>query len=164
MAEHIWSVLCDRSVIDKYTNQISLLNVIESIRITVEEGGAKKIRAEAEKTGRSPVFGHKMQLVTWWVRSDPDVPETIEIQIANYSPSGERGGVPVSGRVDLVHHRSYRIQVEIGGVAYKGDGLYWIVVERRGQRGWEPVSRLPVNISLIEAPRGSATNPALGDV
>jgi len=36
MLEHIWSVLCSRSVIDSETNNVSIQDVIEQITINAE--------------------------------------------------------------------------------------------------------------------------------
>ena len=56
--EHVWSVLCEKSVIDSETNNLSLTNILEEIQISLKEKG---IIDSSEKT--VPI---NFELVTMW--------------------------------------------------------------------------------------------------
>lgn len=151
MAEHVWSVLCDRSVIDKSTNQVSLLNVIESLNLFVDREQLSKIRQGEASSGEAPSFRHRMHFVTWWVRSDIEAPETVPIRVVVISPRGDRGGT-AEGTVDLSKNSSYRIQMAIDALKFLGEGRYWFVVEEQlPSEEWREVARVPLRVSLSEA-------------
>jgi hypothetical protein len=65
----IWAVLCQNAVIDKYTNNISLFNIIEEIMVSAD--------VPQEESGEDFGVGIpvNMELVTLWTRSNQDVRE-----------------------------------------------------------------------------------------
>lgn len=151
MAEHVWSVLCDRSVIDKSSNQVSLLNVVESLKLFVDKEELDKLRQLGGGSEEAPSFKRRMHFVTWWVRSALDVPETVPIRIVVISPRGERGGT-ASATVDLSEKSSYRIQIVIDGLKYLGEGRYWFAVEQKvDEEEWSEVARVPLSVAVTEA-------------
>lgn len=151
MAEHVWSVLCDRSVIDKSSNQVSLLNVVESLTLFVDKDELEKLRRSEADQGERPAFRRRLHFVTWWVRSDLDTPETVAIRVVLNSPKGERGDA-AHATVDLSEHSSYRIQMAIDGLRYFGEGRYWLAVEEQhGPDEWREVARVPLRLSVSEA-------------
>lgn len=100
MAEHVWSALYDRSVIDKSSNQVSLLNVVESSSLFVEKEELDRLRKSNADSEEAPSFRRRLHFVTWRVRSDLDTPETVPICLVVISPRGECGGT-APGTVDL---------------------------------------------------------------
>ena len=89
--------------------------------------------------------------MTWWVRSDLDVPETIPIRLVVISPRGERGGM-APATVDLSDKSSYRIQIVIDGLKFLGEGRYWFALEQKvGAEEWREVARVPLAVAVTEA-------------
>ena len=63
--EHIWTVLCKTTAIDQQTNNISLFNVVEELRIEVETHD----RHAAHPTlSKDLVIPAEMALVSLWKR------------------------------------------------------------------------------------------------
>ena len=151
MAEHVWSVLCDRSVIDRSSNQVSLLNVVESLKLFVDKEELERLRKPDTNSDEAPSFRRRMHFVTWWVRSDLDTPETVPIRLVVTSPRGERAGT-VPGTVDLSDKSGYRIQIVIDGLKFLGEGRYWFAVEQEvAAEEWREVARVPLTVSVTEA-------------
>ncbi|PIT93233.1 MAG: hypothetical protein COU06_01050 [Candidatus Harrisonbacteria bacterium CG10_big_fil_rev_8_21_14_0_10_38_8] len=44
--EHVWTILCDKSVIDKETNNISLFNLIETLTLNPEKKQFKSLSVD----------------------------------------------------------------------------------------------------------------------
>ena len=65
----IWAVLCQSAVIDKDTNNVSLLNVIEEVKVPA------KPPAELTATDLNLISPATFELVTLWTRSDPGAEE-----------------------------------------------------------------------------------------
>ena len=64
MPEHIWTVLCGRSVIDKDSNQVSLFDVVESV--------TAKLPQPLPPAPNVGLLAFRTELVTLWKRSNDD--------------------------------------------------------------------------------------------
>ena len=78
MIDHVWTILCSRAVIDRDTNNMSLLEVIEQLTL----GDASP---PVEGEGLAPI---QLELVTLWTRRRDDESESGRARIRFYRPSG----------------------------------------------------------------------------
>lgn len=138
MIEHIWTVLCSESSVDKDSNNISLLGVIEQVGVDQrpEEGDLARV---------------SLELVSLWSRTDLEHGERGEgrwrIETA--------GGTTHEGEIfpiDLTEYRRLRTRNQFDGLPLNGVGYHWFVVEFRydDDEPWNEVSRVPVEVRLIE--------------
>jgi hypothetical protein len=144
MAEHVWSVLCYSKSIDKETNVISLLHIVEKIGLEDSE------ELEAALVEKGPVvFPVQMDLVSWWVRSDYSQSEkTTTVRLVTVMPSGEELYQPLS-KIDLEKRTGWRHIVRFTNFPFRGLGLYWLVFEKRVPQepdAWQRVARIPVEL------------------
>ena len=164
MAEHVWSVLCYSKSIDKETNVISLLHVIEKIELEEEE-------LEAALAEKGPVvFPIQMELVSWWVRSDYAQPEmTTTFRLATVMPSGEEVYQPFSN-INLEKRTGWRHIIRFSNFPFRGLGLYWLVLEKMVSQepdAWQRVARIPVelvaakSLDVVTEIKLGATSPEL---
>jgi hypothetical protein len=146
MAEHVWSVLCTKSIVDSKSNQLTLVEAIQRINVNREQ---KSLEQEMEKHGG---FLFPMELVSLWVRTDPEVGETTTAKLTLSDPtSGVRREWITS--VDLESHSSMRLRYGLEGVPWGGAGRYWLVVsESIGEGQWKIWSRVPLEIKINESP------------
>jgi hypothetical protein len=140
MIQHIWTVLCTRSSIDRQTNNISLFEVIEELRV--------------EGLGGQPgVVPCPLELVSLWTRSDPNVPTRGEARITLHTPGGQ---TPISQTqpVDLQEYRRLRSRARVPGLPVDQAGVYMFVVECRelGQEQWLRVARIPLEVQVMVTP------------
>src|SRR5262245_60174861 len=77
MAKHVWSVLCYKGVVDQFTNQVSLLDVTETVVVKLLEPVPQATDAETNDV-RLPMNLH---LVTLWIRSNLAVPEECDTRV-----------------------------------------------------------------------------------
>jgi hypothetical protein len=141
MALHIWSILCHKALVDKDTNQVSLLDVIESlnIEVTVEPG-----QPVGEATFAIPA---SLQLATFWTRSDPNTPEKSLAKVTFYSPSQAADGSSLF-ELDLLNFTNTRSIIKIPGISVAENGRYWFMVELERSNQWFEVARIPLDISI----------------
>lgn len=146
MIQHIWTVLCTKSSIDRETNNISLFEVIEELQV--------------EGLGREPgAVPCSFELVSLWSRSEPDTPSQGEARITFQSPGG-RTSISQMQAVDLQHYRRLRSKVKILGIPVEEPGRYTFVVECRqqDQEQWIQVARMPLEVqAVLGAPQESHT-------
>lgn len=148
MADHVWSVLCQRSIVDEEDGLVSLIDVVERIEVPAEPHG------EDRHASRSTV-NHPMQLVTWWIRSDPGEPETALMKVSLLDPAGKQldfrqdlGKTEVE--IDLEANPGYRVRTTLPGIPWFGAGTYHLIVEGREPEGaWRTVARLPLEVLLV---------------
>lgn len=136
MIQHVWSVLCSKSSIDKETNNISLFEVIEQLQ---GEGWM----------GEPVLVPYPLELVSLWARAEPNRPSRGEARVILHSPSGTTK-ISATQQVDLSEFRRLRHRIKIPGLRVNGPGFYTFLVEVRQeeQEHWEPVARIPLEIQI----------------
>jgi hypothetical protein len=148
MPRHVWSVLCLKGVLDQYTNTVSLLETIESMKITPETSlPDRRINIRAA-----------MHLVSLWCRGDRDTPESFEVRSVIVLPSGsEVPGVPM--QAGLQEHRRIRTFMRMQTMPFEGAGQYGFSVEYRSAptEPWTRVATVPVDVEV--APRPADVKP-----
>jgi hypothetical protein len=133
MINHIWTVLCTRTITDKETNNISLFNVIE--QVTVKD--------EPKPNG---VLQLPFEICSLWVRSDPTLPEQGLVRILYSEPSGNSKQM-VEYPVDLRNHERSRNVIKVSGIPISDPGRHFFRVELKiGEKDWTEVSSLPLTV------------------
>ena len=135
MIEHVWSVLCSHSVIDRESNNISLFEVIEKI------SGIAPVNAE----GVVPI---QLELVSLWSRENLEEPESGEARIIFLAPDGTEIGSPIPYAVDMSEYARTRHRSRINGIPIRGSGKYTFQTEIRKNDDSEPVSRVSLEIAI----------------
>jgi hypothetical protein len=138
----IWAVLCERAIIDRDTNNVSLINVIEEIAISVQppEG------APDEASDGRLVLAN-MELVVLWVRSDLEVPERGYGRIRVIAPD-EREAPTHENEVDLTQYLRLRTRIRLTSLPMRGSGVYRIKIEGRAPPSseWTEEFDLPLRV------------------
>ncbi len=136
MIEHVWSVLCLRSVIDKESNNITLYEVVEQIR----GGGALK----------DGVALIQLELVTLWSRSDSTQPTQGRARVQLIAPDGKEHPEVQVYNVDLTSSPRVRQRLRMGGIPIRGTGNYIYQVEVEKDSDWDVVARIPLDVKWEE--------------
>jgi hypothetical protein len=140
MINHIWTVICSKSIIDRESNNISLSNVLEQINIT------RSAEFEEGKAGLIPI---NYELVTLWMREREDQPDRIMAKITFISSSGP---LPPANEfeVDLSQHIRTRTILRGNGLPFNEPGIYYfqIEVQKATLGDWEIVAKIPLQILI----------------
>jgi hypothetical protein len=134
MINHIWSVLCERSILDEDTKLISMINVLEEITIPDEPAPDKVLPIVAS-------------LVTLWTRSDIKIPAQGFARYKFTSPSGEVLQ-SLEQIIDLTKYERLRSRGQFAGLKLPETGLYYFEVEFRenAQVKWKRVTKVPLKV------------------
>lgn len=139
MVEHVWSVLCTRSIIDKSTNNASLLEILEQVTIL-----------EPIPTGQQNIaLALAFEIVSLWQRSNHDEPARGEGRIRIEMASGSQT-LP-QFQIDItpagMHRR--RSVYRMNGMPFDGFGVYKFVVELKDESTsqWKAVATIPLELS-----------------
>ncbi len=127
MIDHVWSVLCRRSSIDRETNNISLFDVVEQLQLF--EG------SEVPSSVAGP-----FEIVSLWTRSAE--PTRGEAQISLRGPSGRLLIPPLLQEIDLREARRLRARQRLSLIPIEGSG---------------EVATIPVDVVLRAGPPSRRT-------
>jgi hypothetical protein len=136
MIEHVWTVLCLHTIIDQFSNNLSIIHAIEGLTIHDEprEDGEIDLPFEA---------------VSYWIRSEPATPELGIIRYTFSYPSGETKLIS-EGTIDLSEHERHRHILKIHGMRTSKPGRYYLNIEVKSPENeeWIRVSRVPLTITF----------------
>ena len=136
MIRHIWSVICMQAVIDKDTNLISLINVVEQLNIP-------------EKPSPEKVVGFNLEMVSYWVRESPNVSEKAKGRVLFVSPSGLILK-SIDYEIDLSTYERLRSRSRIVNFPAPESGQYMFKVEFSSEKAkkWKQVASVPLQINF----------------
>jgi hypothetical protein len=148
MIDHVWTVLCSRSVIDSERNNISLLDVIEQINVVGPAASPGNVLLQSE-------------LVSLWARSEPKTPASGQGRARLVGPDGKQLTQTLFP-IDLSAFERLRTRAAITVLPIYGSGRYWVVVDLRenGEEVWKEVAKVPVNVVYeVQASAAMASPP-----
>ena len=133
MIEHIWSVLCSRSVIDSESNNVSIQDVVEQININ----------AKPADNGFLPI---QLELISLWGREDVNEASKGTERIIFVTPSGKTEIIS-EAEIDLTKAERHRHRVRFPGLPVNEAGKYYFKVEmKNGDNKWKQVSAIPLKV------------------
>ena len=138
MISHIWSVLCENSILDQDTKLISMINVLEELTIPDDPAPDKVLQAV-------------VSLVTLWARSDINVPSQGFARYAFTSPSG-KVLESLEQSVDLTKYERLRSRGRFAGLKLPEIGQYFFNIEFREneQTEWIRVAAVPLKVNFAK--------------
>jgi hypothetical protein len=141
MARHVWSLLCRRTLIDAQTDSLSIIDHVE--------------RATAHPSVPIENFtavNFQCRLVSLWVRSNTDQPETASMRVALQFPDGTMASYSDPTAVDLQTFGWARVFITLGVLPFKGPGRCEFLVEASiAPDAWQEVARLPLDLQLEDS-------------
>lgn len=139
MAKHIWTIVCRRSIVEKDTNVLSIIDVIEQLSVEVH---APPQRPDSE------VFGSAaFHLISFWERTDPKRAEpSTQIEMRVISPSGKKLGKLEAGFAMNDPHVRSRATVSVPSMPVQESGRYEINVYLKKGTRWQRVATVPLTI------------------
>ena len=147
----LWAVLCQSSSVDRESNNVSLFNVLEEVRLPAS---VPEMTGEPGLTeGALGALG-QFQLVILVARSDEGVAEKIRARVRVFPPMAEDPIVTSEFDVDMSEYLRVRQRVNFPGIPASRQhgpvaGTYDFVIDsRRGDQQWEEMARVPLRVAV----------------
>ncbi|MBI2315055.1 hypothetical protein HYU93_03295 [Candidatus Daviesbacteria bacterium] len=147
MIKHIWTVLCRQSILNKDDNTISLLNVLEDLKVTIKPSG-QNIPDMSKGLINLPF---NFELVSLWEFDNPPRPKA-QVEITYEDPSGKKlanfiQGLEIPQDKNLKRIRS---RVNIQGISAGENGRYIFIVSIKegGSKLFMKVAEIPLQITI----------------
>jgi len=131
--KHIWSALCTHAIVDSFTNQVSLIDILEEITIF----------DEPKPKGVVPL---NIDLMTFWVRDNLKIPEKGYYRVRFLDPSGSFLKSFDELEVNLTNHERSRNKISFQGFSAEEEGVYEFFIDKQDGDVWQEVSQIPVKI------------------
>ena len=137
MIKHVWSVLCSKAILDKESNNFSLINVLEQINL----------RKEIKLPAVVPIEFH---LVTLWMRESVDKPAKGQARVILKTPSNETLEA-LTYEIDLESSERHRANLTMHGLPISEVGYYYFQVKFRpeGSARWKTAAQLPLKVTYL---------------
>lgn len=142
---HLWSVLCRKAIVDRASNNVSLLESFE--QLTVSIGHQPK---ELVATGSPITIPQSHELVTLWSRNDIDQEYSRNVELEFVDPEGN-----VLSQSEYIlkfgpHIRRARVITTIGELSLTKSGIYTYRLYLQSDSGGreEPVVELPLEVKI----------------
>jgi hypothetical protein len=137
MIDHIFSIICDTSSIDIDTNKISLLNVLEQLKVFSDSHDVS-----------IPI---RFEIFSLWARSDSETPGVGYYRII-FSGAGFEREIQSPFKIDLTKVHFFRSRAKVLGIQLKGPGIYRFNIEftPENDQNWMRVASLPFLVEYQE--------------
>lgn len=153
MAKHVWTLVCEQALVDRFTNNITIVNVVEQLSIGVERIG------EAPEGEVLPTIPYNFTVVSLWHRSDNSVEEEQTVRVRIVSPSGKLVAPEQELQVELKGERlRARHLATYRGVPIGENGDYKVQaqsLQKPGRWKTEDTVVIPVQISVTKVAEGA---------
>jgi len=143
---HIWTVVCKHAVIDKDTNLISLLDVLEEITIF-------------DKPKPGGLVNFPIEFMSLWIRDDLSKPCKGIYRMRYIKPSGENISIGPEIGVDLSEFERSRNKLSFQGVRVdQGGEINFIIEVKTEDLNWLEIAKIPIKFNFIEREKQPQVN------
>ena len=146
----LWGILCKNVIVNRDTNNITLVEVLERVTITATPP------EEPPEPGQGINAMLDIHLVSSWARSAPDIPEMVYAKFRVVAPDG-RSMASEEVEVDLTESTYLRASGHLldAPFPFSGEGQYIFKIETRppeSELEWKEVYELPLWIDVGHPP------------
>lgn len=139
--KNIWSVICEKSVIDKDTNSISLFNSLEELSINYS--GEKKLKKTDVKN--IPIL---FEIVSLWFDESIKDDRKFEIVLEVLDPNNKITNKSVQECVMEKGKKRLRTIAKLNGLGITSNGLYKIIIKYKYGKVIKIASEIPIDIEI----------------
>jgi hypothetical protein len=138
MLKHIWTVLCQKSVIDQESNNISLYDVVEKV----------SVEAEVAKEMKEFSFPLSFEIVSLWAKVGNEK-YTGKYRVEAHAPNGNLIGQPIINEVTVpADIRRVRTRLKVNGIVLSESGDYSIEIFYIEGKIEKKVTSVPLEVEL----------------
>ena len=142
----IWALLCETTITDRDTNNVSLINVVDEITVPASPP-QEPTEADSEEIA---LLGVGLRMVILCVRSNPEIPESGEMRIKVVAPD-ETARISVQLEVDLTQSQRLRGTGHLLEVPFLSwqEGQYLFKIETKTEGlDWQEMFELPLWVKV----------------
>jgi len=141
MIKHAWSLLCRKTIIDKETNNLSIIDILEQVQVNAS------VPSNAVFPVKVPI---SYELVSMWTREHASDETKAEIEIKITGPDGIVGTTHSKELVFPVSIQRMRSRIRISGIEITNSGVYEFTVGIKEEKShsFTTVATIPLSVIL----------------
>ncbi len=143
MVKHIWSVLCEESLINQDNNSLTLSKVIEGIEVKLKD---------SEPKTQKIVLPLNFEIVTMLTTSKKEKDTKIELQVVYLNPAMDQIGKNVLPVIIPAGKTTMRNRLKMSGLPVQDAGKYvfLISIKDENDKDFRTVAELPLFITIVK--------------
>lgn len=142
--KHIWSILCQNSIIDSETNTISLYNSLEEIKINID-----KSKMPADEQIKLPI---EYDVVSFWIDEDDDINKERKFytEVELLDPNKKIISSTSTEYIMKKGIKRVRGRIKNKGLKITIEGRYWFKVKMKEKKSdkFKEVAEVPLDIII----------------
>lgn len=145
MIEHIWSILCQKSVIDNDTNNLSLIDTLEELTVGLKVQSGIAIAEEVNV----PI---PYEVVSFWVRDDSSATINPLLRLELFNPSNKKTKT-FEHKIEFPKGtKRLRSRLKIIGIGVTIPGTYKFVVSIKEEesKSFMKVAEIPLDVTIAK--------------
>lgn len=148
--KHSWSIICQSSVIDQQTNNISIHNVLEQFTAEHSKAEIELFRKNNPAIGRGIPVNFTFQMISLWQSQNPKIQPTADVRIELFDSIG-----------DSMQKAEFKLAFEAGKARMRTiitspflvvseTGLYHfkVSIKEAGSDDFAEVAEIPLEVSV----------------
>lgn len=144
MIKHIWSVLCRRSIVDSGTNNLTISDVLEELKIDIK---VQQKDVDKLKLINIPL---EFEVVSLWMKDDIQQHQKAESTIEVISPDGKQMKT-FNQVIDIpAGMKRLRSKMQVMGFVVESEGeyIFQINIKEEGNKMYKTVAELPFEVHI----------------
>lgn len=141
MIKHIWSVLCQESIINQDNNMISLNNIIEEINL-------KQNKNKISKNSTKVLVPINHEIVSFLSKSDKNKQAKIQLKLTLLDPKMDKLEEKKFDVIIPVSKDKMRTRIKFASIPITTEGNYVYLVNIKQNKEFETVAQIPLEVKI----------------
>ncbi len=150
--KHVWSLLCEKSIVNQDDNIISLISILEEVNTVITPTNPNASRPEKIN------IPFNFEIVSYWTK---DLSDEVKMQVKTdvFDPNNKELSSIINESIFPKDQQKLRARLKVQGLPVTINGNYYIriSIKTETEKDYKLVAELPLSIKLqIEKPKNSA--------
>lgn len=143
--KYLWSILCEKGIVDGETNSVSLVNVLESIQIQIAPMEGVVVEGDLLLAEKNVPLN--FELITLWERIKPgDIREVVRVE--HFDPNGKKLG-SYDYRIEMPKTTDhFRSRIRFNGFKLTVPGSYRFVSKVQKGSAYREVGSVHLDVKI----------------
>jgi|GEM_PF-625305 hypothetical protein len=146
--EHVWSIICSRSIIDSETNSLTLNNVIEKITVNIPKVEFEKAKGTGHTIFNAPI---EYEITSLFRKSEGKKVTLFDMRVRMVNSSGQTIMTGAEQKIGLKEGvKNIRIRNRFNAIPLEKTGGYTFIIDLKEieETVYAEVGRIPVEIEM----------------
>lgn len=146
MIKHIWSVLCQRSVVDRDSNTISMFDMLEELSVGIKTNAPEGTNNRPEGIINVPI---QYDIVSFWTKEDENSDSSLQIEFID--PNG-KSLQTFNHMLEFKEHKRLRSRIHVVGISITTVGIYTfhVKIKEKDKENFRTIAQLPLDVKIVK--------------